>query len=47
MVRTVDWVGEAASEDEAREAAWAAWREQYGSQRQPAEPVVRVTKVSD
>jgi hypothetical protein len=31
MVRTVDWHGEAESEDAAREAAWAAWDEQYGA----------------
>ena len=47
MVRTVDWVGEAESEEAARAAAWAAWREQYGNEREPAEPSVRVNKVSD
>jgi hypothetical protein len=47
MVRTVDWHGEAESEDAARQAAWDAWQEQYGRQREPpTQAQVRVTKVT-
>ncbi len=46
MVRTVDWRGEAASEDAAREAAWAAWDEQYGGERErPTTAEVHVTQL--
>ena len=45
-VRTVDWRGEADSEDAAREAAWQAWDEQYGAQRaRPDHADVRVTRL--
>jgi hypothetical protein len=45
-VRTVDWRGEADSEDAARDAAWQAWDEQYGAQRKrPDQADVRVTKL--
>ena len=47
-VRTVDWHGEADSEEAAREAAWQAWDEQYGTERErPAHPEVRVNKLDD
>jgi hypothetical protein len=47
MVRTVDWHGEAESEEAARQAAWTAWEQQYGSQRErPAQAEVRVIKVT-
>jgi hypothetical protein len=46
-VRTLDWRGHAGSEDEARQAAWSAWNEQYGGEREPAQPDVRVTKITD
>ncbi len=48
MVRTVDWRGEAESEDAARAAAWQAWDEQYGSQRErPDHAEIRVTKIDE
>jgi hypothetical protein len=48
MVRTVDWRGEASSEEAARQAAWQAWDEQYGGDRdRPDKSEVRVTKLSD
>jgi hypothetical protein len=48
MVRTVDWRGEAASEDAAREAAWDAWEERYGDERErPSQAEVHVLKLED
>jgi hypothetical protein len=47
-VRTVDWRGEADSEEAARDAAWQAWDEQYGRQRErPEGAEVHVTKLED
>jgi hypothetical protein len=47
-VRTVDWRGEAESEQAATEAAWRAWDEQYGSERErPAHAEVRVNEVNE
>jgi hypothetical protein len=48
MVRTVDWRGEADSEEAARAAAWHAWDERYGADRErPAEADVHANKVPD
>jgi hypothetical protein len=47
MVRTVDWRGEASSEDTAQQAAWRAWDHQYGAERErPEQAEVHVTKLS-
>jgi hypothetical protein len=46
-VRMVDWEGEAADNDAATDAAYAAWDEKYGAGKPPAAPTLRISPLSD
>ncbi len=46
-VRDVYWTGVAADDDAAREAAWCAWDEKYGSGKQPASAIVRIIALDE
>jgi hypothetical protein len=42
-VRSVYWSGDAADQDAAKEAAYAAWDEKYGPGKQPVQALVKIT----
>ncbi len=44
-VRGISWTGDAADNDAAKEAAYLAWDEKYGSGKQPVAAIVKITPV--
>jgi len=43
VARSVRWVGEARDQDAAKEAAYTAWDEKYGTSKQPVQAIVKIT----
>lgn len=45
--RSVHWVGEASNNEAAKDAAYAAWDQKYGTGKQPVQAITKVIELED